>query len=65
MDLLNMDEPDSNYWFGFGRIAEQYGETESALENSERATKPSGPLDIPRSSYKLAQMRLAEMEKSR
>jgi len=32
MELLNMEEPDSNYWYGFGRIAEQYGELISAKE---------------------------------
>lgn len=64
MDLLNMDEPDGNYWFGFGRIAEQYGEITSAKEDYQRVTKPDNPAYIPGSSYRLAQMRLAAMGKN-
>jgi len=64
MDLLNMDEPDANYWYGFGRIAEQYGENVSASEDYGRAKKPSNPRFIPGSSYKLAQMRMAALAKS-
>ena len=64
MDLLNMDEPDPNYWFGFGRIAEQYGEFVSAMEDYRRVTKPADPQSIPGSSYRLAQMRLAAIDKS-
>jgi hypothetical protein len=31
MDLLNLDEPDDNYWYAFGRIAEQDGERDMGL----------------------------------
>jgi tetratricopeptide (TPR) repeat protein len=31
MDLKELDEPDPDYWYAFGRIAEQYGEKEVAL----------------------------------
>jgi tetratricopeptide (TPR) repeat protein len=58
MDLLDLDEPDSNYWFGFGRIAEQYGERDVAIADYTRAIKPENPADIPDSSYRLAQIRL-------
>jgi hypothetical protein len=40
MDALNLDEPDENYWYAFGRIAEQYGEHDAAIANYARVTKP-------------------------
>ena len=33
MDQLNLDEPEANYWYGLGRIAEQYGESEVAASD--------------------------------
>jgi tetratricopeptide (TPR) repeat protein len=63
MELLDMEEPDPNYWYGFGRVAEDYGEPAAALEDYKNVTKPSKAIWIPGSSYRLAQMRLAEMGK--
>jgi Flp pilus assembly protein TadD len=64
MDILNLDEPDDNYWYAFGRIAEQYGEQKTAMRNYHRVEKPKRATELPDSSYKLAQLRLAAMEKS-
>ncbi|HEV2102436.1 MAG TPA: DUF3857 domain-containing protein [Candidatus Acidoferrum sp.] len=64
MDKLNFDEPDDNYWYAFGRIAEQYGEQKIAAEDYHKVEKPEYDSQIPSSAYKLAQMRLAAMEKS-
>lgn len=58
MDSLNLDEPDDNYWYAFGRIAEQYGERDAAIADYARVTKPKRPIEIPDSSYRLAQIRL-------
>jgi transglutaminase-like putative cysteine protease/tetratricopeptide (TPR) repeat protein len=58
MDALNLDEPDENYWYAFGRIAEQYGERDAALANYARVTKPKTAVEIPESTYYLAQVRL-------
>jgi predicted Zn-dependent protease len=58
MDSLNLDEPDDDYWYAFGRIAEQYGEREAALADYARVTKPELAVQIPDSSYYLAQVRL-------
>jgi tetratricopeptide (TPR) repeat protein len=58
MDALNLDEPDENYWYAFGRIAEQYGEREVALANYARVTKPKKEYQLAESSYQLAQIRL-------
>jgi tetratricopeptide (TPR) repeat protein/transglutaminase-like putative cysteine protease len=64
MDLLALDEPDSNYWYAFGRIAEQYGEHEAALADYARVTKPQEAIQIPSSSYRLAQNRLKALGSS-
>jgi len=61
MDRLNLDDPDDNYWYAFGRIAEQYGEYETAKNDYLRVTKPKRPIDIHDSSYQLAQIRLKAM----
>lgn len=61
MDLLALDEPDGNYWYAFGRIAEQYGLKEAAIADYRRVEKPKNTLMIPGSSYLLAQRRLAAL----
>ncbi len=35
-----LDEPDANYWYAFGRIAEQYGENEVAAADYKQVKKP-------------------------
>ncbi len=61
MDDLNLDEPDDDYWYAFGRIAEQYGERDIAIADYRKLKKPKFSLAIPTSSYTLAQMRLKAM----
>ena len=58
MDVLNLDEPDENYWYAFGRIAEQYGERDAALANYARVTKPKRAVEIPDSTYYLSRVRM-------
>ena len=58
MDLLDLDEPDTDYWYAFGRIAEQYGERDAARADYARVTKPKTAIEIPNSTYYLAQVRL-------
>jgi len=65
MGILGMEELDANYWYGFGRIAEQYGESEVARADYEKAKKPSDALQVPGSSYALAQKRLTAMRVAR
>jgi len=57
MDDLNLDEPDDDYWYAFGRIAEQYGERDVAISDYRKLEKPKEPM-IPTSSWQLAQNRL-------
>jgi hypothetical protein len=61
MDDLNLDEPDDDYWYAFGRIAEQYGERETAIADYRKLEKPKQALALSTSSYRLAQMRLKAM----
>jgi len=58
MDELNLDQPDDDYWYAFGRIAEQFGEREIAISDYKKLEKPKHVLETPTSSYTLAQMRL-------
>jgi tetratricopeptide (TPR) repeat protein/transglutaminase-like putative cysteine protease len=61
MDELNLDEPDDDYWYAFGRIAEQYGERDVAISDYRRIAKPKDAMLIPTSSYQLAQNRTKAM----
>lgn len=58
MDDLNLDEPNDDFWYAFGRIAEQYGERETAIADYRKLERPKFALQVPTSSYVLAQMRL-------
>ena len=64
MNALNLDEPTSDYWFAFGRLAEQYGELDVARSDYLRLDRPKFELNIPVSSYYLAQARLAVLSKT-
>jgi hypothetical protein len=59
---LNLDEPNDDYWYAFGRIAEQYGERDTAVSDYRKLEKPKNAMMIPTSSWQLAQNRLKAME---
>lgn len=61
MDALGLDEPDDNYWYAFGRIAEQYGLRDAAIGDYKRIEKPTEMPQIPTSSWLLAQGRLTSL----
>jgi len=58
MDELNLDEPNDDYWYAFGRIAEQFGELDVAIADYRKLEKPKVAMAIPTSTYQLAQNRL-------
>lgn len=58
MDELNLEEPDDDYWYAFGRIAEDYGEREIAIADYRKLSKPKDPMAVPTSTWVLAQARL-------
>jgi hypothetical protein len=41
MDLRELDEPNDACWYVFGRIAEQFGLSEVALEDYARIVRPA------------------------
>jgi tetratricopeptide (TPR) repeat protein len=61
MDALHLEEPNSEVWFGFGMIAEQYGVLEAAQKMYERVEKPK--TYYPGTSYVIAQLRLTALGK--
>jgi hypothetical protein len=60
-----LDGAEKPNWYGFGRIAEQYGESEVATSDYNQVKKPKKPAQVPGSSYQLAQNRLAAMSDSK
>jgi len=61
MDDMNLEEPNDDFWYTFGRIAEQYGERDIAVTDYRKLEKPKLAMGIPSSSYLLAQTRLKAM----
>ena len=57
MASANLSEPNSETWYGFGSIFEQYGVNDAAIEAYKKVEKPEGRID-PTSTYVLAQSRL-------
>jgi len=56
MDSGGFDEPNEPIWYGFGRIAEDYGLPAVALSLYQRVGKTT-EADLPTSTYNLARMR--------
>ncbi len=64
MDDLNLDEPNDDFWYVLGRIAEQYGERDIAIADYLKLKKPDETLAVPTSSWRLAQTRLQQNQNS-
>lgn len=62
MNANHLREPDSSIWYGFGRIAEQLGETSVAAERYRRVEKPDVSEVAPSDTWVLAQQRLAALD---
>jgi tetratricopeptide (TPR) repeat protein len=61
MDLAELDEPNGEFWFAFGLLAEQFAEYDLAKTDFDKVPKPSLFANIPGSSYSLAQRRLQSL----
>lgn len=59
METRHLIQPDENYWYAFGRIAEQYGESDIALADYRKVSVPVDKSKIWYSTYQLAQNRIA------
>jgi predicted Zn-dependent protease len=57
----SVDEPESSIWFGFGLLAESYGETQAASQLYKKVVKPKYYDPSLESTYVLAQQRLASV----
>jgi tetratricopeptide (TPR) repeat protein len=62
MEALHVEEPNSEIWFGFASIAEQYGSFDAAEAMYRRVEKPQ--FDYPGTSYVISQQRLAGLRKN-
>jgi tetratricopeptide (TPR) repeat protein len=58
LDQLNLSEPSEIYWYVLGRIAEQYGERATAIDDYRHLKKPIRLLGEEDSTWELAQRRL-------
>ncbi len=61
MNLSNLSIPNSEVWFGFGSIYEQYGLNDAAARAYSKVEKPLGRMN-PSNTYLLAQARLKNLE---
>lgn len=61
-DALHLEEPNSEVWFGFALIADQYGVLDAAEKMFSRVQKPR--VDYPGDSYVMAQQRLAMLRRT-
>ena len=59
MASRNEAEPDSEVWFGFASIYEQYGANDAAIAAYRKVIKPETKIISPTDTYVLAQKRLA------
>jgi transglutaminase-like putative cysteine protease len=61
MEQVGIDRPDDSAWYGFGLVAEAYGDAESARAYYAHVKKPSKGVIQPSSVYALSQARLAAL----
>jgi Flp pilus assembly protein TadD len=64
MDMAELDEPNGEFWFAYGRLAEQFAEYDLAKTDYGKVPKPKNAASIPGSSYLLAQRRLQTLDAS-
>ena len=62
IDVLHLEEPNPEVWFGLALIAEQYGEFDAARKMYGRVEKPK--FDYPGTSYSIAQRHLDALTKT-
>ncbi|HET9865391.1 MAG TPA: hypothetical protein VFP37_18280, partial [Steroidobacteraceae bacterium] len=58
MEQVGIDQPDDSAWYGFGLVAEAYGDTESARDYYTHVQKPEKGVIQASSVYALSQARL-------
>jgi tetratricopeptide (TPR) repeat protein len=63
MDAAGLGQPNSEVWFGFGALYEQYGVADAAVKAFRKVKKPEGTI-FPTDTYVLAQAHLKELKAS-
>jgi hypothetical protein len=61
MDQLSIEKPDDSSWYGFGLVAEAYGDAGSARDYYSHVQKPKKGVIQASSVYALSQARLAAL----
>ena len=62
MEQLSIDKPDDSAWYGFGLVAEAYGDAESARDYYAHVEKPKKGVIQASSVYSLSQARIAALK---
>jgi transglutaminase-like putative cysteine protease/tetratricopeptide (TPR) repeat protein len=62
MEMVGIDRPDNSAWYGFGLVAEAYGDIESARDYYAKVEKPKKGMIVPSSVYALTQARLTALK---
>jgi tetratricopeptide (TPR) repeat protein len=62
MTAAHMSQPDREVWFGFARIAEQYGDYETAAAEYARVTSTDVDNEGPTSTFTLAQKQIGALK---
>ncbi len=65
MEVEAMEEPNEESWYVFGRIAEQYGESQAAAAAYRKLNPPKENQDSPVATYHLAKRRLDRLIKDK
>jgi predicted Zn-dependent protease len=63
MEQLSIDKPDDSAWYGFGLVAEAYGDADSARDYYSHVQKPKKGVITASSLYALSQARLTALRK--
>jgi tetratricopeptide (TPR) repeat protein len=63
MEQVGIDKPDDSAWYGFGLVAEAYGDAESARDYYAHVQKPVKGVILASSVYALSQARLAALKR--
>jgi tetratricopeptide (TPR) repeat protein len=62
MEMVGIDRPDNSAWYGFGLVAEAYGDRESARDYYAKVEKPKKGIIEASSVYALSQARIAALK---
>ena len=62
MEMVGIDSPDNSAWYGFGLVAEAYGDSQSARDYYAKVERPRKGVIEASSVYALSQARIAALK---